>query len=194
MNKFAQLWPDSLGTEARASSRLLSPPPAFSRLLSPFSLSSSLSFSCLSLAFSRLPLPQEPLRDLGYAPQMDLAGTVASVLAAHEGRNQKTAAAFKALDVDGNARLSRVEIEAHVRTYLVRGRVDYAHTGQDAVKELVDELMEQLADRQDGFVSWWSFSEFNRRSSLDEEVWKQMHKVADELRKQIRELGHVPRV
>jgi len=151
MNKFAQLWPDSLGTE-------------------------------------------EPLRDLGYAPQMDLAGTVASVLAAHEGRNQKTAAAFKALDVDGNARLSRVEIEAHVRTYLVRGREDYAHTGQDAVKELVDELMEQLADRQDGFVSWWSFSEFNRRSSLDEEVWKQMHKVADELRKQIRELGHVPRV
>jgi len=151
MNKFAALWPDSLGTE-------------------------------------------EPLRDLGYAPRMDLAGMVARVLGAHEHRNLKTAQAFKALDIEGNARLSRVDIEAHVRTYLVRGREDYTHTGQDAVTELVDALMDQLGDKQDGFVSWWSFSEFNRRSSLDEEVWKQMHKVADELRKQIRELGHVPRV
>jgi len=151
MNKFASLWPNTLGTT-------------------------------------------EAARDLGYSPQMELPGIVKRVLGAHEDQNHKTAQAFKALDKEGNARLSRAEIEAHVRTYLVRGRESYAGAGQDAVTELVDELMEQLADKQDGFISWWSFSEFNRRSSIDEEVWKQMHKVADQLRSQIRELGHEPRV
>ena len=29
-------------------------------------------------------------------------------------------------------------IEAHIRNYLVRGREDYAHTGQDGVVALVD--------------------------------------------------------
>ena len=75
---------------------------------------------------------------------------------------------------------------------MVRGREDYAHTGQDAVNDLVDKVMVELDPKGEGAVSWASFSEWNRRNSLDEEVWKQVHSVADQLRAQIRELGHEP--
>jgi len=140
----------------------------------------------------------EPLRDLGYSPEVGLSDMVAHVLKAHEERNLKTVLAFNTIDTDGTGRrtgvLNREQIEAHIRTYVVKGREDYAHTGQDAVGDLVDKLMVELDPNEDGAVSWASFSEWNRRSSLDEELWKQVHSVADELRQQIRELGHEPRV
>uniref|UniRef100_A0A7S3EX56 EF-hand domain-containing protein n=1 Tax=Haptolina ericina TaxID=156174 RepID=A0A7S3EX56_9EUKA len=136
----------------------------------------------------------EPLRDLGYSPQFGLSDMVAKVLEAHEDRNQKTAQAFKTIDADGTGMLNREQIEAHIRNYMIRGREDYSHTGQDGAGSLVDRLMDELDTNKDGFVSWGSFSEWNRRKSLDEEVWKQVHATQDELRKQIRELGHVPRV
>ena len=94
----------------------------------------------------------------------------------------------------GTGMLDRAQIESHVRRYLVRGREDYSNTGQDAVEEFVDKLMGELDTNKDGRVSWGSFSEWHRRNSLDEEIWKQVHAVENELRKQIRELGHVPRV
>ena len=138
----------------------------------------------------------EPMRDLGYAPKVGLSDMVAAVLAAHERRNHRTAKAFKAMDTDNTAMLNRAQIEAHIRNQQpgVRGREDYAQGGRDAVADLVDKLMEELDPKQEGFVSWWSFSEWNRRNSLEEEVWKQVNGMVDELRLQIRELGHVPRV
>ena len=77
-------------------------------------------------------------RDLGYAPEVGLADMVANVLAAHEQRNESTAEAFKALDADADGILSREDIESHVRKHLVRGREDYAHSGQEAVGAAVD--------------------------------------------------------
>jgi len=138
----------------------------------------------------------EPGRDLGYSPTVELADMVSDVLGSHEKRNQRTADAFKAMDTDGTAMLNRSQIEAHVRNQQpgVGGRTNsLVHAGRDAVDELVDKLMEELDPNGEGVVSWWSFSEWNRRSSLDEEVWNQVHRVVDELREQIRELGHEPR-
>lgn len=137
---------------------------------------------------------QAPLRDLGYAPQVGLADMVSNVLAVHEDRNTKTAQAFKAIDTSGEGVLTRDEIEAHVRKYLVRGREDYSMTGQAAVGEFVDKLMIELDTNQDGKVSWLEFSEWNRRHSVEDEIWKKVRSVEDALRGQLRELGVAPRV
>ena len=135
----------------------------------------------------------EPLRDLGYAPQVGLSDMVGKVLGSHEQRNQKTATAFKAIDTAGKGALSRAEIVSYVSKYLVRGREDYSHTGQDAVGEFVDRLMAELDTNNDGTVSWLDFSDWNRRNSVEDEIWKQVRNVEDALRKQIRELGFTPR-
>lgn len=137
---------------------------------------------------------QAPLRDLGYAPEVGLADMVSNVLAAHEDRNTNTARAFKDIDTSGEGVLTRDEIEAHVRKYLVRGREDYSMTGQAAVGEFVDKLMVELDTNQDGRVSWLEFSEWNRRNSVEDEIWKQVRSVEDALRGQLRELGVAPRV
>jgi len=136
---------------------------------------------------------KETKRDLGYAPKVDLAGMVSKVLSAHEDQNQKTARAFKEMDVDGSGKITRAEIEAHVRKYLVRGREDYLETGQSGVESFVDQLMHELSSDKDGVVSWASFSEWNRRNSMEAELWKQAATVEDDLRRQLRELGITPR-
>ena len=135
---------------------------------------------------------EEPLRDLGYEPLIGLSEMVANVLRAHDVRNVKTAEAFKAIDSDGDGKFSRKEIERHVRKFLVRGREQYGNTGQDAVGHFVDKLMEELDTNKDGLVSWRTFSEWNRRNSMEEELWKQAASIEDKLRKQIRDLGHEP--
>jgi nucleoside-diphosphate-sugar epimerase len=180
MNKFANLWPDDLSTH-------------------------------------------EALRDLGYAPQVDLPGMVARVLGAHEEQNLKTAQAFKKMKAfcleESGGKLTRAAIEIHVREHLVRGREDYSggsgSTGisnvmlvgsigvgrlletsqeQSQVDEFVDRLMEQLDPDGNGIVEWADFSDWNRKSTLDGEMWKQAASVEDDLRRQLRELGQVPRV
>ena len=118
---------------------------------------------------------------------------VSKVLGAHEDQNAKTAQAFKELDEDGSGMLTRETIERHVRKYLVRGREDYSETGQSAVEGFIDELMAQLDPNHDGVVSWAEFSEWNRRTSMEAELWKQAATVEDELRRQLRELGITPR-
>jgi threonine 3-dehydrogenase len=136
----------------------------------------------------------EPLSDLGYKPEVDLPVMVSRVLAAHEERNLKTAQAFKEIDVDGSGRLSRAEVTVYIRKYLVQGREEYTETGQSAVEGFVDKLMDQIDMSGDGYVSWQSFSEWNRRSSLEAELWKKAASTEDELRKQLRELGVQPKV
>ena len=74
------------------------------------------------------------------------------------------------------------------------GREDYSETGQSAVDGFVDSLMEELDPDKDGVVSWAEFSEWNRRNSMEAELWKQAASVEDELRRQLRELGIKPRV
>ena len=127
----------------------------------------------------------EPLRDLGYRPQVDLAGMVQRVLGAHEEQNLKTARAFKSIDADGSGKLTRSAIESHVRKYLVRGREDYSETGQQQVEGFIDRLMEQLDASGDGEVSWENFSEWNRNNSIETEIWKQVATVEDELAKNV---------
>ena len=119
----------------------------------------------------------EPLRDLGYAPTVGLADMVANVLAAHEDRNVCAAEAFKAIDADGSGTLNRAEIEHHVRNcgawaHLVTGREDYytksyESRGQEAVGATVDKLMDELDTNNDGLVSWKTFSEWNRRNTVE---------------------------
>ena len=153
-----------------------------------------------------------------------MPGMVARVLGAHEEQNLTTAQAFKKMKAfcleECGGKLSRAAIEIHVREHLVRGREDYYAGGsgstgisnvmllgstgvgrlletsqeQSRVEEFVDRLMEQLDPDGDGVVSWADFSEWNRRSSVDIELWKQAASVEDELRRQLRELGHMPRV
>ena len=95
---------------------------------------------------------------------------VANILAAHDERNVEAAEAFKAIDSDGDGTLSRDNIEQHIRKHLVRGREDYAQTGQAAVEEIVDRLMDELDTNKDGLVSWRTFSEWNRSNSVEQIV------------------------
>lgn len=137
----------------------------------------------------------EPLKDLDYTPEVGLSEMVAHVLSAHDARNLRAAESWKEIDPETKGRITRVEMEQHVRKYLVRGREEFAHTKrQDRVSDFVDSIMEELDTNKDGEISWRTFSEWNRRSTLENEMWKQVASIEEELRNQIRELGHVPRV
>jgi nucleoside-diphosphate-sugar epimerase len=108
----------------------------------------------------------EPLRDLGYAPEVGLSSMVKNVLASHEARNQDVAQQFKMMDAAEDGRIDRSEVEMYFR-YLIRGREDYAHRRKDAVADAVDQIMEDLDTNRDGWISWGSFSEWNRRNSVE---------------------------
>ena len=73
----------------------------------------------------------------------------------------------KAMDAGGTGTLDRGEIEQYVRNHLVSGREDYAQSGQEAVGAAVDKLMMELDTNNDGLVSWRTFSEWNRRNSVE---------------------------
>jgi nucleoside-diphosphate-sugar epimerase len=109
----------------------------------------------------------EPLRDLNYAPEVGLADMVEKVLTSHEERNQEVAHQFKTIDAAENGMLDRREVEMYFR-YLVRGREDYAHRRKDAVADAVDTLMNELDTNRDGWISWGTFSEWNRRNSVEQ--------------------------
>eukprot|EP00937_MAST-01D_sp_MAST-1D-sp2_P007059 g7059.t1 len=109
----------------------------------------------------------EPRRDLGYAPTVGLEAMVQAVLTAHEERNARTAREFKTIDMAENGVLDRREFELYFR-YLVRGREDYVHRRKDAVRDAVDQLFEELDTNKDGLVSWGTFSEWNRRNSVEQ--------------------------
>ena len=110
---------------------------------------------------------REAKRDLGYSPSVGLSDMVERVLLAHEERNMQTAASFNEMDIDGTGQLARWEVEAHVRKYLVRGRESYGRTGQQNVGAVVDKLMKELDTNMDGLISWQTFSEWNRRNSVE---------------------------
>ncbi len=115
---------------------------------------------------------EEPLRDLGYAPQFGLSEMVEEVLTAHAERNESTAKAFAAIDIDGSGTLTRAELELFVRKYLVRGRErgGYVYRRQDAIGAMVDNAMIALDTNDDGIVSWRTFQEFSRSNSLEQLV------------------------
>jgi len=131
MNKFANLWPDEVGTTA-------------------------------------------PLRDLGYAPEVKLPDMVATVLAAHEIRNENSAAAWKAIDDDGALTLNREKLEKFIRKFEVQGRETYQVTGQLAVDAILGKLMDQLDGDRDGYISWKAFSEWNRSNNIEEMLAKEL--------------------
>lgn len=91
---------------------------------------------------------------------------VSTVLAAHEERNAKTALEFKRMDAHEDGKIDRRELESYFR-YMVRGREDYVHRRKDAVRDAVDKLFKQLDTNQDGYVTWHTFSEWNRRHSVE---------------------------
>ena len=113
----------------------------------------------------------EPLRDLGYEPSVGLSEMVQNVLTGHEKQNVSTADAFRDMDRDGSGTLTHKDVEKHVRKYLVRGREDYSQRRQDAVGEAVERLMLELDTDQDGHISWGTFSEWNRRNSVESVVY-----------------------
>ena len=99
--------------------------------------------------------------------KVKLADMVTKVLAGHEERNLCAAAAFKAIDIDGTNTLDHAKLEKHIREHLVRGREGYKNTAQSAVGSLCDLLMDELDTDKDGFISWTTFSEWNRSNSIE---------------------------
>ncbi len=120
----------------------------------------------------------EPLRDLGYTPQVDLAAMVDNVLEAHEDRNRDVAGQFKAADFNEDGMLDRQELQMYFG-YLVRGREDYSHRRKDAVDEALDMLMEELDTNRDGYISWETFSEWNRRKSVQHIAETVLHEARE---------------
>ena len=94
----------------------------------------------------------------------------ATVLAAHEERNMTAADAFKAIDSDGKFVLTRAKLEQYVRKHVVTGRQDYGDRGQGAVDVIVNKLVQELDADKDGKIEWREFSEWNRRSSVEQVV------------------------
>ena len=94
------------------------------------------------------------------------------MLAAHVERNEATIKAFAAIDTDGNGQLTRAELEAFIRKYLVRGRErrEYVYRREDAIGAMVENAMEQLDTNNDGIISWRTFQEFSRSNSLEQLV------------------------
>ena len=66
--------------------------------------------------------------------------------------------------------------------------------GSNPSKGEFADMLKSIDTNQDGVVSWLTFSEWNRRNSVEDEIWKQVRSTEDELRKQLRELGITPRV
>lgn len=109
----------------------------------------------------------EAERDLGYSPSVGLEAMVANVLASHEERNMATAKAFKTMDIENDGLIDRLEIEYYVRKHVCVGREDYAVTRQQTVDAVVDKLMDELDTNKDGYISWGTFSEWNRRNKVE---------------------------
>jgi len=113
---------------------------------------------------------EEPLRDLGYKPTVGLSEMVSNVLAAHEDRNMSTAESFKRMDVENQGTVDRLDLEYYVRRHCVRGREDYGVSRQESVDTVLDKLMEELDTNKDGRISWGTFSDWNRRNSVESVV------------------------
>ena len=94
--------------------------------------------------------PVEARDDLGYAPQVALAQMVSTVLSAHAERNSSTETMFREIDLDGDGKLDRYELERFVRKHMVRGREKYGWMArrQDVIHDLVDKASAPAASRQ----------------------------------------------
>jgi len=114
---------------------------------------------------------EEPLRDLGYKPEVGLADMVSSVLDAHEHRNERAAKDFQDIDHDGDGVVTRADIETHIRKFLVSGRENFEHAAQEDVDATVDSFMAEMKDT-DGRISWERFSEWNRNNTFGDFVRK----------------------
>jgi len=114
---------------------------------------------------------EEPLRDLGYKPDVGLEEMVASVLAAHEGRNDSAATDWKAMDRVGDGYVRRVDIEKHINQFLAGGRESYGDGAQYSVIAIVDKFLAEFNDT-DGRLSWQKFSEWNRKNTFADFVRK----------------------
>lgn len=113
---------------------------------------------------------KEAKLDLGYEPKVGLTDMVANVLFGHETRNELTAKAFKAMDIEQDGKLDRLEIEYYVKKYhLATGREDYSN-GRVRADAVVDKLMKELDNDNDGIIDWFQFSEWNRNNSIEKIV------------------------
>mmetsp|Transcript_4090 Transcript_4090/g.12062 ORF Transcript_4090/g.12062 Transcript_4090/m.12062 type:complete len:490 (-) Transcript_4090:37-1506(-) len=115
---------------------------------------------------------EEPLRDLGYQPDVTLEDMVAGVLTAHDKRNVLAAASWKAIDADSDGHITRKDIERHIRKFLVQGREDFGHRAQEDVLATVDCFMNKFEDPSK--VSWQEFSDWNRDNSLEDFMKKKI--------------------
>mmetsp|Transcript_2880 Transcript_2880/g.8710 ORF Transcript_2880/g.8710 Transcript_2880/m.8710 type:complete len:484 (-) Transcript_2880:56-1507(-) len=115
---------------------------------------------------------EEPLRDLGYKPETDLETMVRRVLRAHERRNELAAHDWKDMDVDGDGHITRADVERHIRKFLVLGREEFAHRGQEDVLKTVDRFMSEFDDQSET-IPWDDFSDWNRSNSFESFVKKQ---------------------
>jgi hypothetical protein len=78
--------------------------------------------------------------DLGYSAEVGLSQMVSTVLTSHGERNTSTEAMFHDIDLDGDGKLDRYELERFVRKHMVRGREKYGWMArrQDVIHDLVD--------------------------------------------------------
>ena len=112
---------------------------------------------------------EEPLRDLGYKPDVGLEEMVASVLKTHDARNETSANDWTTIDRNGDGTVTRKDIELHVRQFLSAGRSTYGHSDQYNVIATVDKFMAEFNDT-DGRISWQKFSEWNRNNTFGDFV------------------------
>ena len=119
---------------------------------------------------------EEPLRDLGYKPEVGLEEMVATVLKSHQDRNEITAKDFMAIDHDGDGVVTRDDIEQHISKFLVEGRHSDNATDDEDVKRAVDDFMLGEMHDTDGRISWEKFSEWTRHHDFGDFVRKSLHR------------------
>ena len=85
--------------------------------------------------------------------------------------NELAAADWKDIDHDGDGRVTREDIETHIRKFLVSGRETYDHRIQEDVDATLDKFFHDIGDT-DGSITWEKFSEWNRDNTFDDFVKK----------------------
>jgi len=111
----------------------------------------------------------EAARDLGYSPQNDLAGIVATVLSAHAKRKESAKMTFEAIDTCGSGRINDYMLVKYMRKHMVRGRekFGYVKKRQEMVEQMVEVAMKVMDVDNDGKVSPADFAEWSRRNTIE---------------------------
>lgn len=111
----------------------------------------------------------EPLRDLGYAPQVAVPKMVETCLEAHAYRKMRAEAFFRAIDADRNGLLDKTEISHFMVTHLIKGREErgWLIQREDLVEEMASKVITEMDLNGDSLVSSEELFEWCRRNTFN---------------------------